>query len=154
MPFFAKIWSASQPCTTARSTAFDTPPATDIRTELKRLSPTVLAFLQREAPGQSNFSVSNFGLVEGPRSLLAIDAGGGPQHARNFLRAAQTLGKLRPVTAAAGGLISSLLKDGLVSDDPGVDNTWRIVSLVICGLVIVVGLGALLYQWRRGQEEP
>jgi cyclase len=53
----------------------------------------VLAFLQREAPGQSNFSVSNFGLVEGPRSLLAIDAGGGPQHARNFLRAAATLGK-------------------------------------------------------------
>jgi cyclase len=73
--------------------AFGTPPATDIRTELKRLSPTVLAFLQREAPGQSNFSVSNFGLIEGPRSLLAIDAGGGPQHARNFLRAAQTLGK-------------------------------------------------------------
>jgi len=73
--------------------AFGTPPATQIRTELKRLSPAVLAFLQREAPGQSNFSVSNFGLVEGPRSLLAIDAGGGPQHARNFLRAAQTLGK-------------------------------------------------------------
>lgn len=73
--------------------AFGTPPATDIRTELRRLSPTVLAFLQREAPGQSNFSVSNFGLVEGPRSLLAIDAGGGPQHARNFLKAAQTLGK-------------------------------------------------------------
>jgi cyclase len=77
----------------AAAQAFGTPPATDIRTELKRLSPTVLAFLQREAPGQSNFSVSNFGLVEGPRSLLAIDAGGGPQHARNFLRAAQTLGK-------------------------------------------------------------
>ena len=73
--------------------AFGRPPATDIRTELKRLSPTVLAFLQREAPGQSNVSVSNFGIVEGPRSLLAIDAGGGPQHARNFLRAAQTLGK-------------------------------------------------------------
>lgn len=73
--------------------AFGTPPATDIRTELKRISPTVLAFLQREAPGQSNFSVSNFGIVEGPSSLLAIDAGGGPQHARNFLRAAQSLGK-------------------------------------------------------------
>lgn len=73
--------------------AFGTPPATDIRTELRRLSPAVLAFLQREAPGQSNFSVSNFGIVEGPRSLLAIDAGGGPQHARNFLKAAQTLGK-------------------------------------------------------------
>lgn len=73
--------------------AFGTPPATDIRTELRRLSPSVLAFLQREAPGQSNFSVSNFGIVEGPKSLLAIDAGGGPQHARNFLKAAQTLGK-------------------------------------------------------------
>lgn len=81
------------PAGAAPGGAFGTPPATDIRTELKRLSPTVLAFLQREAPGQSNFSVSNFGLVEGPRSLLAIDAGGGPQHARNFLRAAQTLGK-------------------------------------------------------------
>lgn len=77
----------------AQAQAFGMPPATDIRTELKRISPSVLAFLQREAPGQSNFSVSNFGLVEGPRSLLAIDAGGGPQHARNFLRAAQTLGK-------------------------------------------------------------
>ena len=73
--------------------AFGSPPATDIRTELRRLSPTVLAFLQREAPGQSNFSVSNFGIVEGPHSLLAIDAGGGPQHARNFLHAAQSLGK-------------------------------------------------------------
>lgn len=73
--------------------AFGSPPATDIRTELKRISPSVLAFLQREAPGQSNFSVSNFGIVEGPKSLLAIDAGGGPQHARNFLRACQTLGK-------------------------------------------------------------
>src|SRR6185369_1683700 len=81
------------PAAAAPAGAFGSPPATDIRTELKRLSPTVLAFLQREAPGQSNFSVSNFGLIEGPRSLLAIDAGGGPQHARNFLRAAQTLGK-------------------------------------------------------------
>jgi len=68
-------------------------PATDIRSELKRLAPNVYAFLQREAPGQSNFSVSNFGIVEGPHSLLAIDAGGGPQHARNFLAAAQALGK-------------------------------------------------------------
>ena len=62
--------------------------ATDIRTELKMLAPNVYAFLQREAPGQSNFSVSNFGIVVGPRSLLAIDAGGGPQHARNFIAAA------------------------------------------------------------------
>jgi cyclase len=72
---------------------FGSQPATDIRTELRKVSPSVYAFLQREAPGQSNFSVSNFGIVEGPRSLLAIDAGGGPQHARNFIRAAQPLGK-------------------------------------------------------------
>lgn len=88
--------SPSPPAGAAQRTqggAFGTEPATDIRTELKRISPTVLAFLQREAPGQSNFSVSNFGIVEGPSSLLAIDAGGAPQHARNFLRAAQTLGK-------------------------------------------------------------
>jgi len=84
---------AAEAAPVAQAQAFGMPPATDIRTELKRLSPSVLAFLQREAPGQSNFSVSNFGLVEGPRSLLAIDAGGGPQHARNFLSAAQTLGK-------------------------------------------------------------
>jgi len=69
------------------------PPATDIRTEFKKVGPSTWAFLQREAPGQSNFSVSNFGLIEGPKSLLAIDAGGGPQHARNFLAAAKTLGK-------------------------------------------------------------
>jgi len=87
-----QVGAAAQPAAPPAG-AFGTPPATDIRTELRRLSPTVLAFLQREAPGQSNFSVSNFGIVEGPRSLLAIDAGGGPQHARNFLKAAQTLGK-------------------------------------------------------------
>ncbi|HXR91912.1 MAG TPA: MBL fold metallo-hydrolase [Steroidobacteraceae bacterium] len=68
-------------------------PATVIHSELKKLAPTAYAFLQREAPGQSNFSISNFGIVEGPRSLLAIDAGGGPQHARNFIAAAQPLGK-------------------------------------------------------------
>ena len=67
--------------------------ATDIRSELKQLAPNVYAFLQREAPGQSNLSVSNFGIVAGPRSLLAIDAGGGPQHARNFIAAARPLGK-------------------------------------------------------------
>jgi hypothetical protein len=68
-------------------------PATHIDTELVRLSPTCYAFLQREAAGQSNLSVSNFGLVEGPSSLLAIDAGGGPEHARRFLAAAATLNK-------------------------------------------------------------
>ena len=69
------------------------PVATDIRSELKMLAPNVYAFLQREAAGQSNLSVSNFGIVAGPRSLLAIDAGGGPQHARNFIAAAKPLGK-------------------------------------------------------------
>jgi len=68
-------------------------PATIIHSELKQLAPTVFAFLQREAPGQSNLSVSNFGIVVGPTSLLAIDAGGGPQHARNFIAAARALGK-------------------------------------------------------------
>ena len=67
--------------------------ATDIRTELRLLAPNVYAFLQREAPGQSNLSVSNFGIVVGPKSMLAIDAGGGPQHARNFIAAAKPLGK-------------------------------------------------------------
>lgn len=69
------------------------PPATDIRTEFRKVGASTWAFLQREAPGQSNFSVSNFGVVAGPKSLLAIDAGGAPQHARNFLAAARTLGK-------------------------------------------------------------
>jgi cyclase len=77
----------------ARTGAFGAPPATIINTELKKLSDTTYAFLQREAPGQSNYSVSNFGIVVGPRSLLAIDAGGGPQHARNFIAAAKPLGK-------------------------------------------------------------
>ena len=67
--------------------------ATDIRTELRQLAPGVHAFLQREAPGQSNLSVSNFGVVVGPRSMLAIDAGGGPQHARDFIAATRPLGK-------------------------------------------------------------
>ena len=68
-------------------------PATEIHGELKMLAPNIYAYLQREAPGQSNFSVSNFGIVVGPRTLLAIDAGGGPQHARNFIAAAKPLGK-------------------------------------------------------------
>jgi cyclase len=72
---------------------FGAPPATIINSELKKLSATTYAFLQREAPGQSNYSVSNFGIVAGPRSLLAIDAGGAPQHARNFIAAAKPLDK-------------------------------------------------------------
>jgi len=67
--------------------------ATEIHTELRQLAPGVYAFLQREAPGQSNLSVSNFGIVAGPKSILAIDAGGGPQHARDFIAAARPLGK-------------------------------------------------------------
>ncbi|MEO6340569.1 MAG: MBL fold metallo-hydrolase [Caulobacteraceae bacterium] len=68
-------------------------PATIINSELRQLAPNVYAFLQREAAGQSNLSVSNFGIVVGPTSMLAIDAGGGPQHARNFIAAARPLGK-------------------------------------------------------------
>lgn len=84
----SRAWAQGTP-----AGAFGAPPATVINTELKQLAPTVYAFLQREAPGQSNYSVSNFGIVVGPRSLLAIDAGGGPQHARNFIAAAKPLGK-------------------------------------------------------------
>jgi cyclase len=68
-------------------------PATVINTELKPLAPNVYAFLQREARGQSNLSVSNYGCVVGPKSMLAIDAGGGPQHARNFIAAMRFTGK-------------------------------------------------------------
>ena len=68
-------------------------PATVINTELKQLAPNVYAFMQREAKGQSNLSVSNFGCVVGPTSMLAIDAGGGPQHARNFIAATRFIGK-------------------------------------------------------------
>src|SRR5689334_11831123 len=85
----AAAWTATR----AGAQAIGAPPATVINTELKKLSSTVYAFLQREAPGQSNYSVSNFGIVVGPRTLLALDAGGGPQHARNFIAAAKPLGK-------------------------------------------------------------
>lgn len=89
--------SHARPSFAATGTAAAIPggaaPATDIRSELKMLAPNVYAFLQREAPGQSNFSVSNFGIVAGPKTLMAVDAGGGPQHARNFLAAAKPLGK-------------------------------------------------------------
>jgi cyclase len=67
--------------------------ATIINTEFKALTPNVYAFLQREAKGQSNLSVSNCGVVVGPQSMLAIDTTGGPAHARKFLAAAKTLGK-------------------------------------------------------------
>ncbi|HTY93567.1 MAG TPA: MBL fold metallo-hydrolase [Steroidobacteraceae bacterium] len=84
-------WAAGPPAAAAMPGG--AAPATDIRSEFRMLAPNVYAFLQREAPGQSNFSVSNFGIVAGPQSLLAIDAGGGPQHARNFIAAAKVLGK-------------------------------------------------------------
>ncbi|HEX5012345.1 MAG TPA: hypothetical protein VFY71_18295 [Planctomycetota bacterium] len=58
------------------------------------------------------------------------------------------------IAAAVGALVSSLLKDGWLSDDPGVDNTWRIITMAVCGLVIVAGAVVLLSQWRRKQEEP
>jgi cyclase len=67
--------------------------ATEIHSEFKQIAPNVYAFLQREAKGQSNLSVSNCGVVVGPRSMLAIDTTGGPQHARNFIAAAKSLGK-------------------------------------------------------------
>jgi cyclase len=86
-------WAKRAGSAPAAGPAFGAPPATVINTELKKLSATTYAFLQREAPGQSNYSVSNFGIVVGPRSLLAIDAGGGPQHARNFIAAAKPFGK-------------------------------------------------------------
>ena len=93
----ARISFAAGPAAATRPAAPAMPggaaPATIIHSELRMLAPNVYAFLQREAPGQSNFSVSNFGIVAGPRSLLAIDAGGAPQHARNFLAAAKPLGK-------------------------------------------------------------
>jgi hypothetical protein len=57
------------------------------------------------------------------------------------------------IAAAAGTLVSSLLKDGWLSDDPGVDNTWRFVAMGVAGLVIVGGVVVLLYQWRRKQED-
>jgi hypothetical protein len=60
------VWTATR----AGAQATGAPPAaTVINSELKQLAPTVYAFLQREAKGQSNYSVSNFGIVVGPQSL-------------------------------------------------------------------------------------
>lgn len=87
----AGVGDAQQP--PATGSAIPGTPATVINTQFRQLSRNCYVFLQREALGQSNLSVSNYGLVEGPSSLLAIDAGGGPQHARNFLAAAATLNK-------------------------------------------------------------
>ncbi len=67
--------------------------ATIINTQLVPLAPNIYAYLQREAPDQSNLSISNCGLIVGPDSTLAIDSTGAPLHARKFLAAAKTLGK-------------------------------------------------------------
>ncbi len=68
-------------------------PATVINSRLQQLSPNAYAFLLREAKGQSNLSISNLGCVVGPTSMLAIDSGGAPQHARNFIAATRSIGK-------------------------------------------------------------
>jgi len=67
--------------------------ATIITSRLVRLSPTVYAFLQWQAPGQSNLSVSNCGVVVGPDSLLLIDTTGAPVHFRRLLAAIRPMGK-------------------------------------------------------------
>jgi len=67
--------------------------ATEIHSTLQELAPNVYVFLQREAAGQSNFFVSNCGLVVGPRSMLAIDTAGGPVQARKFISEAKRFGK-------------------------------------------------------------
>jgi cyclase len=68
--------------------------ATDIRTELKLVAPNVFAYIQREAPGMSNLSISNCGVIVGPKSLTAIDATSAPVHAKKFrAEAERTTGK-------------------------------------------------------------
>ncbi len=76
-----------------RASAIAQPAATIIDTRLVPLAPDVYAYLQLQAPGQSNLSISNCGLIVGPQSILAIDTTGAPAHARRFLAAAKTLGK-------------------------------------------------------------
>ena len=76
--------AASQ--TPSAAQAFPLPPniATEIHAELQLLAPNVWAFIQREAPNQSNLSVSNCGVVAGPRGLLAIDSTSAPVQAKRF----------------------------------------------------------------------
>ena len=47
--------AAGPPAAAAPAIPGGAAPATDIRSELKMLAPDVYAFLQREAPGQSNY---------------------------------------------------------------------------------------------------
>ena len=63
--------------------------ATDIRVELKLLAPNVYAYVQREAPGQSNLSISNCGIVAGADYLLAIDTTSAPIQAKRFIASGQ-----------------------------------------------------------------
>ena len=68
-------------------------PATVIHSRLQQVSANCWAYVQREAQGQSNLSISNLGLIVGPRSLLAIDSSGGPRQARDFIAAARRFGR-------------------------------------------------------------
>jgi len=63
--------------------------ATDITAELKKLAPNVYAYVQREAVGQSNLSISNCGIVAGADSLLAVDATSAPIQAKRFIAVGQ-----------------------------------------------------------------
>jgi glyoxylase-like metal-dependent hydrolase (beta-lactamase superfamily II) len=58
--------------------------ARTISAEMVKVAPNVYAFIQREAKGESNVSVSNCGFVVGPKSLFAIDATAAPVHAKRF----------------------------------------------------------------------
>ncbi len=58
-------------------------------TELRRLAPNVYAYTQASGPGVDNASLSNAGVIAGPRGLLAIDTLGPPIHAKAFKAAAQ-----------------------------------------------------------------
>jgi len=64
--------------------------ATEIRVQMQQLAPDVWAYIQREAPGQSNLSVSNCGIIAGPKGLLAIDATSAPVHAKRFRALAES----------------------------------------------------------------
>jgi glyoxylase-like metal-dependent hydrolase (beta-lactamase superfamily II) len=58
--------------------------ARTISAEMVKVAPNAFAYIQREAKGESNVSVSNCGLIVGPKSLFAIDATAAPVHAKRF----------------------------------------------------------------------
>ncbi len=62
--------------------------ATRIDAKLQQLAPNVFAYVQTAGPGQSNFLLSNCGVVAGAKALLAIDATAAPIQAKNFVDAA------------------------------------------------------------------